>query len=386
MATAAAGADDGRAAAWLQNCGPGEARARMLRLRAWSRRVLAASDNAAPGWRAAALAEFAAMTELRSSSRKPRMTFDQLAARRRNCRDLKARGLPCPDDAKAAAGAAPAPAATSATAALAAAASEQGTMVGGGPVRWSCGVMTCAQRLDTLLAPTLASIRRAGFDELIVFADGVPPERWAGSRFHHERAVLRPDPPVRTAGAWLLTLAELWVRRPDADLFAVFQDDFEMAAGTRELIERDARTLPAKSYLNLLTFMDNEPALTGLTARGWREGAPEASAANRERMARGERGFQTGRGAVALVLPRAAVIELLSCRELVERFADEARGWKRIDGAVVHVLNKARFRELVHNPSLTLHLGVETTIVSPDKNPRWREGKDGSKTFVESVS
>jgi hypothetical protein len=76
----------------------------------------------------------------------------------------------------------------------------------------------------------------------------------------------------------------------------------------------------------------------------------------------GPPGFQTGRGAVALVFDRGAVMTLLSSPHLVERFGDVHRGHKAIDGGIVTALNHQGVFEYVHNPSLVQHTGETSTM------------------------
>lgn len=211
--------------------------------------------------------------------------------------------------------------------------------------KWSYGLTTVPQRRKDLLPATLASLRTAGFDKPRLFVDGDPdPVSW--SREFGLEVTCR-HPKVRTYGNWVLSLAELYIREPGADRYAVFQDDFVTYPHLRTYLEKCS--YPEKGYLNLYTFPSNQGRcpMVGQTGRqrvGWYESN------------------QNGRGAVALVFSREAVQTLLIHQHMVERPTDAHRGWKAVDGAVVTAMRKAGWREWVHNPSLVQHTGAHSSM------------------------
>jgi hypothetical protein len=71
--------------------------------------------------------------------------------------------------------------------------------------------------------------------------------------------------------------------------------------------------------------------------------------------------LQRGLGAVALVFNNRAVKILLSHQHMVDRVPTADGQWK-VDGAVVSTMNKAGWREYVHNPSLVKHIGNPSTV------------------------
>lgn len=203
-------------------------------------------------------------------------------------------------------------------------------------LRWAYGVTTVLARRDNLLPLTLASLKKAGFDSPRLFVDG---DKWnrEWERFGLELTFRYPT--IRTAANWILALWELYTREPLVERYAVFQDDFVTYTNLRAYL--DACPYPDKGYLNLYTFPSEQARAKG---DGW-------YASN-----------QNGRGAVALVFNREAVVTLLSQLHLVERPQDQTRGHKAIDGGVVESMKKAGWKEYVHNPSLVQHTGLESSM------------------------
>lgn len=201
-------------------------------------------------------------------------------------------------------------------------------------IEWAYGVTTCTQRLDGLLPDTLASLARAGFDQPRLFIDGQGVSPYC-------LPVTRRDPPVGAYGSWLLAIWELYLRQPQANLYAIFQDDMRMCLGVKEYLERT--DYQDRSYLNLLTSGPNEHRVFG-KPNGW------------------HRSDQLGRGAVALVFNHDAVVTLLQQTHTVHK-PQLPNGRKNLDGAIQHALvAQAKFTEYVHNPSLVQHVGRDSTL------------------------
>jgi hypothetical protein len=215
-------------------------------------------------------------------------------------------------------------------------------------IKWAYGVTTVPQRRRDLLPQTLASLKNAGFAQPRLFVDGdSDPASWE-REFALE--VTCRKPPLRTFGNWVLALWELLVREPTADRFAIFQDDLLMSRNVRQYLERTP--YPERGYLNLYTFPSNQSYCPAGHV-GWFKSRP---------LNNGPEGFQTGRGAVALIFSREAVLTLLASPHMVERPLDAHKGWKKVDGGIVTAMNKAGWWENCHSPSLTQHTGAVSTM------------------------
>ena len=201
-------------------------------------------------------------------------------------------------------------------------------------MKWSYGVTTCTARIeDPLLLRTVKSLATAGFDQPRLFIDG-PCQLPAWTKSYE---VTHRVPKVRTFGNWFLSAMELYIRQPSADLYGIFQDDFVTYPNLRKYLETCKR--PAKGYMNLYTFPENEKNF-----RGWYESN------------------QAGRGAVALVFSNEALRTLFIQSHMVNRPLDPKRGWRAVDGGIVESMRKAGWKEFVHNPSLVQHTGNRSSM------------------------
>jgi len=213
---------------------------------------------------------------------------------------------------------------------------------------WSYGVTTCPQRLTTLLPRTLCSLAAAGFDRPMLFLDGprdgLPADTCCGLELVHRSSG------VGAYGNWLLTTWEIYIRKPQARFYAVFQDDLVMCRGVREYLEQCE--WPARVYRNLFTFSTNENKVFG-KPQGW------------------HRSDQLGKGAVALVFTHEGVVDLLKQEHTVNK-PQLPKGNKNIDGAVQRAMVVgAKYTEQVHQPSLVQHTGIEGTLGNP-RHPQAR--------------
>lgn len=203
----------------------------------------------------------------------------------------------------------------------------------GRKLKWQYGVTTIRRRAETTLPQTLKSLITAGFERPHLFVDGDYDGMWWKTQFGLD--VTCHYPKLRTFGNWVLALASLYILKPDADRYAVFQDDFVTYHNLREYLDRVP--YPQNGYMNLYSFPENE------------------------RLANGAIGFyptqQTGQGAVALVFSQQAVRVLLSTEYMVNRPQDPSKGWRAVDGGIVSAMKSVGWREFVHNPSLVQHIG-----------------------------
>ena len=212
-------------------------------------------------------------------------------------------------------------------------------------LQWSYGITTTSKRRDNLLPRTLASLKVAGFPEPRLFVDG---DHHAGEwvkRFGTNLTLRHPN--LRTYGTWVLALAELFIRSPQADRFLLCQDDFVTYRNLRQYLERIA--YQPQRYYNLYTFPMNVAHVTKanggtLPGNGWHESN------------------QRGKGAVALMFDREAVMTLLTSQHMVSRPLHAGRGWRNVDGGVVDALKKAGWKEMIHLPSLVQHTGIVSSM------------------------
>lgn len=201
--------------------------------------------------------------------------------------------------------------------------------VAGFNMKWSYGVTTVPSRFKDLLPRTLRSLAASGFASPRLFVDGSARDYSAFSNY----SITVRDPIVRTFGNWVLAAWELYLREPQADRYAIFQDDFVTYRNLRQYLE--TIDYPKNGYCNLYTFPEN----TRQDRKGWY--LPNGR----------------GLGAVALVFSNESLRVLLRQEHMVDRPLNAQRGHRAIDGGIVSAMRKAGWREYVHNPSLVQHTG-----------------------------
>lgn len=220
-------------------------------------------------------------------------------------------------------------------------------------LRWMCGVTTVFSRRYTLLPRTLASLEKAGFPRPRLFVDGMDgcemcrSYQELGLELTSRSPILRTD--RSTYGNWALALAELYARNPDADRYALFQDDVVVYQNLRQYL--DACQYPSEGYWNLYTFPVNYRLIRKVN--GW------------------SRSNQRGLGALGLVFDQEAVIKLLSSPTFIRlpvmpirsKVKHQADRFRKVDGAIVTAMKNAGIREYVHNPSLIQHTGIESSLL-----------------------
>lgn len=204
-----------------------------------------------------------------------------------------------------------------------------------GLITYAYGVTTCSARIHTLLPMTLQSLGKAGFPKPRLFIDGEADV----SKYSNDYEITQRVPNVRTAGNWTLSAYELYIRNPNAQRYAMFQDDFVTYPNLRAYLDRCE--FPETGYWNLYTFPENEREL------GWSETK------------------QTGRGAVALIFSNFGLRNLLSSEMYVQRPLEPYRGWRRVDGGIVDAMNERGWREHTHTPSLVQHTGLDSSMGNP---------------------
>jgi hypothetical protein len=200
---------------------------------------------------------------------------------------------------------------------------------------WSYGVTTVPGRQGDLLPRTLKSLAAAGFDKPRLFVDGA--EHPDGYLDFGLPLTLR-YPTIRTMGNFALGLWELYTREPNAQRYAMFQDDFVTYRNLRQYL--DAVKYPAQGYCNLYTFPRN---LKIATQKGW------------------NLSDQLGKGAVALVFSRDALVNLLTHSHFAKR-VQGPNGHKSIDGGICQAMTTSGWAEYTHNPTLVQHTGLKSSM------------------------
>lgn len=220
-------------------------------------------------------------------------------------------------------------------------------------VRWSYGVTTVPERIDTTLPKSLESLNNAGFEFPSLFIDGVKDGSSYTAKFKNIAGVTCHSRRMSIIGNFLTALWELYIHEPFADYYALFQDDILCCRNLRTYLERtcpDFSGVPV--YYNLYTVPENEELL--------------ASSVSRDGVWYQTRG--TGRGALGLVFPANAIQPLLTAPDLYHRPRRETNSKRCVDGLVVDSLKSRGFREMVHYPSLIQHqVGQSTTLNTPDR-------------------
>lgn len=225
------------------------------------------------------------------------------------------------------------------------------------PMKWAYGITTVPERMfNGLFKRTLKSLADAGFNEPWIFVDGHNPYLYGDDPFKGLGIGLSfRNPPVRPFGNWWLGIVELWVRDPEADRFAIFQDDVIFSKNLKGFLDRCQ--FPTKGYWNLYTVTKNGiKAPNG--AQGWYV-AP-----------------YRGKGALALVFDKEGLQQLLMQRQWVERPLSPDTGFRNIDGGVVNCMNYVGYREFVHTTSLCQHIGKDDSSIKkimPPSAPPHRE-------------
>lgn len=196
---------------------------------------------------------------------------------------------------------------------------------------WSYGVTTVPERAHDELPRTIQSLRNAGFDQPTLFVDGSDGQSVKSLGLSYTARTLR----VKTFGNWFLALLELYIGKPYADRFAIFQDDIVSSLGLRKYL--DGCRFPERGYWNLYTWGSNQDIAP--PEDGW------------------FKSNQRGKGALGLVFDRECVVHLLGHQLMLVKPQDTHRGTFSVDGAISDSL-RGEWVEWCHNPSLLQHTGT----------------------------
>jgi len=203
--------------------------------------------------------------------------------------------------------------------------------------RWAVGVTT-APRKEPTIGRSLRSIVSAGWKDIHVFAEpGSPiPTGIVGL------TVTRRGETLGVLGNWFLGLSELLHRDPDADAYALFQDDVVLARNVRQYLET---TLWPAERAGLVSVYCPEPYANG--GPGFRE-------------------VSTGGGllgALSYILPSAAAKWIVTAGTATwfrrRTFSRESR---RLDVLIGQLLAQAGWSAFYVSPSLAHHVGEHSTL------------------------
>jgi len=197
-------------------------------------------------------------------------------------------------------------------------------------MKWSYGITTVASRFHDTLPVTIDSLAKGGFPDPIIFVDGP-------AKYDTGLEVVNRSTQIKAYKHWLLTAVELYGRRPNAERYAIFQDDFVTYLNLREYLENTH--YHAKGYWNLYTFPENEKPKEGFYLSN-----------------------QKGKGAVALIFNNEALRTLLSQSHLWTMVQCGKNGDRKIDGHISDSFRNVGFKEYVHMPSLVQHIGAASAI------------------------
>jgi len=186
-------------------------------------------------------------------------------------------------------------------------------------------------------------LAKTGFDEPRLFIDGKPEQVFPAHLLRYAPVIRYPA--IRIVGNWILSAWELYIREPEADRYAIFQDDIVTCLNLREFLERSP--FPKDGYLNLSTHPTNEKM-----GKGW------------------VKSNQCGKGALALVFDNDGLKALLGSPYLVGKVSNTTvaigatypGGQTSVDGAIVTAMKLAKRREYIHNPSLVQHTGYVSAM------------------------
>ena len=130
-------------------------------------------------------------------------------------------------------------------------------------LKWAYGITTVETRTDNLLPSTIKSLAKAGFNKPRLFMDS------PSHTFYEHLQVTWRTPTVGPLSNWMLGLAELYLREPNAHGYIMFQDDAIFCKNLRKYLEESFeacsnallhrnRHFGNPTYYNLYTCPENE--------------------------------------------------------------------------------------------------------------------------------
>lgn len=209
---------------------------------------------------------------------------------------------------------------------------------------WMYGVTTTHERVSTTLPKTLHSLGEAGFTNPRLFVDDCPYE---ADFEQFDLEVSYRCPRIRMFPNWMMGLSELYYRVPNADRYAIFQDDVVFIKNLRYYL--DTIYFPENGYWNLYTYVNEKRFLQASPPSDDYVGFYESN--------------QKGRGALALVFNRDMVIKILQSKHMANKVLHATKGYVRVDGAVIDAVTvDIGGKEYVHSPTLVSHTGASFSV------------------------
>lgn len=211
-------------------------------------------------------------------------------------------------------------------------------------MNWAIGIQTCPRPEDVYIDHTIESVKRAGWDDITIFAE--------------------PDSPVPQGYPvtyrpfrygdwtnWVCAYFELFMANPEANAFVLFEDDVTSSRNIRSYLEWAIPKLGRFGCLSLYT-----PPKHHSDFQGWHDEADTGWALS---------------GAQAMVFTRGSLQRFLSDPKVVNYRFDEIGKKNAHKDCAIGKWACKKERVLYHNPSLIDHRGVESLIGT--KNHRARD-------------
>ena len=211
---------------------------------------------------------------------------------------------------------------------------------------WAVGITTAPRDQETLTA-CLESVADAGWDHPRLFVDGQVSER----SIPGDLPVTHRDPQIGAWPSWYLSLAELVMRHPGADVYMIIQDDvvFYRHSGLRDYLENLLWPDPKLGIVSLYcsrAYSEKEP--------GWK---------------RLEEPLVWG--AQALLFSPESALDFLSNPYVIRHRLTE-NGLTGIDSLIGRWAEANDVPIYVPNPSLVQHIGHVSSIWSDSKTYGFR--------------
>jgi hypothetical protein len=216
--------------------------------------------------------------------------------------------------------------------------------------RWAVG-MTTARRSPSTVERTLESLAMAGWREVRVFA-----EAGADVPVREGVSLTRRDGVLGAWRNWFLSLAELYLRAPQADAYLMVQDDVVFCRGVRELLEK---LLWPSQRVGVVSVYSAQGS--GVHRPGFYREQPVG-------------GFL---GALTYIFPPAGVRSLLrDPAALAHHLRPGATGTWGIDVVVGEWSRRRGMPAFFHRPSLAQHIGDTSTVWGAAANGGRRRADD----------
>ena len=221
---------------------------------------------------------------------------------------------------------------------------------------WALGVTTAPRRRSTL-DRCLKSLQLAGWEKPHVFAE---PSVQLAAEFANLPCTRRSTK-LGAFPNWYVTLTELVMLLPNADAFAVVQDDIVCTTGLRDYLEK---TLWPAPELGVVSAYCPSHYSRG-EARGYFVE---------------NNGWDTW-GALFYIFPNPSAKAILSDSLVTShRWSGPAGGLRNIDSVVGNWCQQRSLAYFVHNPSLVQHIGDTSTIFQAAN-----QGKRRASQFVKTI-